>query len=402
MIQSIKSLFFTKLLFSFLKEKSKLELIKCNKTIQNAINISITHYKHFKGNYIIYQGNGIGKEYNGYNNLLCFEGTYINCKRNGKGKEYDLLGNVTFEGEYLNGKRNGKGKEYFDDGQVKFEGEYIDDQECVGTKYNWNGQTIYTLNNMNGHGREYDDFYDKISFEGEYLNGRRNGKGKEYDNGQPQQLIFEGEYLNGKRNGKGKEYISGILIFEGEYLDGKKWNGKGYDFSQNLVYELKNGKGYIKKYSYNGTINHEGEYLYGTLNGIGKEYDNGGNLISEGEYIDGKRNGKGNAYYNGKLYFESECYNNFELKGKFYVKGKLEYEGEFLYGRKWNGKGYDEKGNVIYELKNGNGKVREYDNAGNLLFEGEYSNGRRNGKGKEYSRGKLIFEGEYLNGHKIN
>ena len=41
-------------------------------------------------------------------------------------------------------------------------------------------------------------------FEGEYLNGVRNGKGKEYyDNGE---LIFEGGYLNGKRNGKGKEY----------------------------------------------------------------------------------------------------------------------------------------------------------------------------------------------------
>ena len=36
-------------------------------------------------------------------------------------------------------------------------------------------------------------------------------------------LIFEGEYLNGKRNGKGKEYNSeGKLIFEGEYLNGKK------------------------------------------------------------------------------------------------------------------------------------------------------------------------------------
>ena len=36
-------------------------------------------------------------------------------------------------------------------------------------------------------------------------------------------LIFEGEYLNGKRNGKGKEYNdNGQLIFEGEYLDGKK------------------------------------------------------------------------------------------------------------------------------------------------------------------------------------
>ena len=41
-----------------------------------------------------------------------------------------------------------------------------------------------------------------IFFEGEYLNGERNGKEKEYDC----VLIFEGEYLNGKRNGKRKEY----------------------------------------------------------------------------------------------------------------------------------------------------------------------------------------------------
>ena len=33
---------------------------------------------------------------------------------------------------------------------------------------------------------------------------KKNGKGKEYNrNGK---LIFEGEYLNGKSNGKGKEY----------------------------------------------------------------------------------------------------------------------------------------------------------------------------------------------------
>ena len=35
-------------------------------------------------------------------------------------------------------------------------------------------------------------------------------------------LIFEGEYLNGKRNGKGKEYDNNKIIFEGEYLNGKK------------------------------------------------------------------------------------------------------------------------------------------------------------------------------------
>ena len=73
------------------------------------------------------------------------------------------------------------------------------------------------------------------------------------------------------------------------------------------------------------------------------------------------------------------------------------YEGEYLYDKKWNGKGYDENGNVIYELINGNGKGREYDENGRLIFEGEYLNGKRNGKGKEYdNNGKLIFEGEYL------
>ena len=48
------------------------------------------------------------------------------------------------------------------------------------------------------------DSYGKLNFEGEYLNGLRNGKGKEYYiNGK---LKFEGEYLNGERNRKGKEY----------------------------------------------------------------------------------------------------------------------------------------------------------------------------------------------------
>ena len=57
------------------------------------------------------------------------------------------------------------------------------------------------------------------------------------------------------------------------------------------------------------------------------------------------------------------------------------------------------KGNIIYELINGDGKVKEYWNNGKLLFEGEYLNGKRNGKGKEYDwNGKLEFDGEYLNG----
>ena len=76
----------------------------------------------------------------------------------------------------------------------------------------------------------------------------KNGKGyiKEYKNNV---LIYEGEYLNGERNGKGKEYNdNGKLIFEGEYLNGIRFNGWGYDENNgNKTYELKDGKGSIKE-----------------------------------------------------------------------------------------------------------------------------------------------------------
>ena len=54
----------------------------------------------------------------------------------------------------------------------------------------------------------------------------------------------------------------------------------------------------------------------------------------------------------------------------------------------WNGKGYDNEGNVIYKLENGKGIVKECDNFGEIKFEGEYLHGKRNGKGQEY----IFFE----------
>ena len=70
--------------------------------------------------------------------------------------------------------------------------------------------------------------------------------------------------------------------------------------------------------------------------------------------------------------------------------------------KKWNGKLYEPNNKNIYELKNGNGFIREYFPDGKLLFEGEYINGEKNGKGKEYQNDELMFDGEYLNGKKYN
>ena len=113
-------------------------------------------------------------------------------------------------------------------------------------------------------------FLNNNIFEGEYLNGEKNGKGKEYDyNGQ---LIYEGEYLHGYKL-NGKEYRKGIVVYEGDYFNGDKWNGKVYNLNGNLIYELIKGNGSIYEYNTDGELIFEGEYLNGKRNGKRKEFD---------------------------------------------------------------------------------------------------------------------------------
>ena len=120
-----------------------------------------------------------------------------------------------------------------------------------------------------------------------------------------------------------------------------------------------------------------GKYKIGEKNGKGKEFKlNTNKLIFEGEYLNGKRNGKGKEYYED---------------------GKLKFEGEYINGKKWNGKGYNKKGIIDFEIINGKGNIKENDLTEQLRFEGEFLNGKKNGKGKEYyDDNKLKFEGEYL------
>ena len=391
MLEMIKSSYFLQNIFFYINDKTKLKLIRYNKGIQNIIGLNLKHYKIFSGRNIIYENKT-------------------------KGKEYDILtGILLYEGEYLNGERNGKGKEYSFNGLIKFEGDFLNGKKWNGKGLGLNKSRLYEIKEGKGYVTEYDDFH---------------------------RLLFEGEYLNGERNGKGKEYYPDyrILKFEGVYLNGKKWNGKGYDRYNNKVYELQNGKGFIKEYNDYGRLIFEGEYLNGEKNGIGKEYyslsissiysgkdKNKNKLEYEGEFKNGKRNGRGKEYdYNGIFIFEGDYLYNYRRGGKAFAEGRLEYEGEYYFNSKWNGKGYDENGDIIYEINNGNGKVREYngfkgqisfegeilngirngkgkkfdDLTGNLIFEGEYKDGKINGKGKEFDvlTGRLIFEGEYLNG----
>ena len=117
-------------------------------------------------------------------------------------------------------------------------------------------------------------------------------------------ILFEGEYLNGNKNGKVTKYFSnGKIFFEGEYLNGIIWNGKGYNKNGDYDFEIRNGKGTVKLYDNKDNLRYEGEYLNGKKNEKGKEYYSDGQLDFEGEFVNGKRK---ENYMNDDL----------ELKGK--------------------------------------------------------------------------------------
>ena len=116
---------------------------------------------------------------------------------------------------------------------MKFEGEYLNGKTWNGSGYNINDNLDFKIKDGKGNIKYY-DYNDVLIFEGEYINGERNGKGKEY-------------YENGK------------LRFEGEYKNEKIWNGKGYNINGNIEYEIKIGNGKVKEYNKSGKLEFEGQ-----------------------------------------------------------------------------------------------------------------------------------------------
>ena len=202
-----------------------------------------------------------------------------------------------------------------------------------------------------GKGIEYNCYNDKVIFEGEYLNGQRNGKGKEFfDNGE---LKFEGEYLEGKRI-KGREFEKrGYIIYEGEYKNGKRSKGTEYDGNGGLVFEGEylNGKRWNGE-GHNEYLNFSSKIKEGR--GIGLEYNVDTETIYQGGYLNGEKNGHAMEFN----------------------KGMIVFIGQYKNGKKWNTDG----------IKDGKGFWKEELNKDNLIIEGEWKNGERNGMQKEYNQ----------------
>ena len=416
MLSNIKSSYTCEQIFSYIEKKTQLKIIVHNKKFQSLLNFTLKTYKTTSGICRIIEKTGFGKETNLKTNKLIFKGRYLNGKRHGKGTEYNSRGNKIFEGSYLNGERSGKGKEYsnignklifegeyknderngpgkeYFNGKLIFDGQYLNDKIWNGKGFTFDGKVDFIIKNGKGHIKEYNENR-KLIFEGEIINGLREGKGKEYF--ETGKIYYEGDWKKGQKNGKGIMYNDfGWKSYEGDFLDDEKNGiGKEYDIQDYTFYK-------------------EGEFKNDKKNGLIKEYSNG-ILRSEDEYVDDKKCGKSKEYNDsGQLIFEGEYFNDYKNGfGKCFRNNEEVFIGEFKDNKRWNGKGkqfrdsyvypfFDNKADFIGTYKEGKrtGKIKEYkDNV--LIYDGEIIDEVRNGNGAEYDNwDKLLFKGEYKDG----
>jgi len=243
---------------------------------------------------------------------------------------------------------------------------------------------------------------DGAIFYGKLINGRIKGKGTII---LPSDEVYEGEWIDGKRNGQGKA-INPKAIVEGTWRD-DKLNGQGkITYKNGTVYEgeFKNNKlnGIGKIQFINGSF-YEGNYVENNLNGQGKMVDVNGSVF-EGEFKDdifirGKKiypNGtfegefEGDRFINGKITLK----NGDILNGPneiIFANGDI-YEGNY----KTNFKEDENKELQIIYIKNGKGKMTYADGS---VYEGYYKNNKRDGFGKFTDPADgTVYEGLWVNG----
>jgi len=153
---------------------------------------------------------------------------------------------------------------------------------------------------------------EKSIFE-EWVKKNPNGYGEySYPNGK----TYVGEWKDGKYHGEGILSSNGRLIYEGKWKNGKR-HGQGTDMTKD------------DKHGYKGEWKDDEYHGQGT-NIVQNDYFNNEEVKCEGEWKNGKQHGQGSQ------------------KAKDWKA-----VGEFKDGSRWNVIAYDEDGNIIQKIKNG-------------------------------------------------
>jgi hypothetical protein len=298
---------------------------------------------------------------------------------------------IYYKAVFADGSADNNGMEYMSSSISETTGRsYPEDFRIVITKADWeNSDNNPSVGNDAGNGgKDYGKKwirkrYGEDIYEGEMINGERNGYGKYVwgDDG----MTYEGHWTNGKMDGEGKvtwndgstyegDFVRGVRTGHGKYIgsDGEKYEGEWRDNKREgygkAVY--KNGNSYEGYFS-NGLRNGDGTYYWSDGYYKGQWKNNmrdgsgfmkyGDNLTYEGDWAKDVREGYGVLIWPNGARYEGEYRNNGRTgkgtmiigKGDDYIKncpGCVKYSGEWLSGSK-NGYGicYDANGKILYE-----------------------------------------------------
>ena len=140
------------------------------------------------------------------------------------------------------------------------------------------------------------DYANGDSYEGEWLGGKRWGRGK-YSTKDGD--VYEGNFKNGEMDGYIRYKGANGDVYEGQYQDGLRSGHGRFTWASGDYYqgEWKAGKehGRGRYLGVQGDFG-EGEYKEGVNHGLGRcRYKNGN--VYEGEFVEGKRQGRGRMVY---------------------------------------------------------------------------------------------------------
>ena len=199
----------------------------------------------------------------------------LDGKFNGYGELYYKNGKK-LEGKFENGKLNGYGRLINLFGINCYEGYFKDNQLLDGK-----GKII-----------KIEDNGDKIIYEGDIKNMKKEGKGIEKN----KNYTYLGSFKDDLRHGKGKIIFNeGEEYYEGEFTNGKMTGYGFYKWSNNNTYKGQfldgnlHGKGIFK---WNDGNEYEGDYVNNIKEGQG-EYRSKNGKIYKGPYKNGKQHGIG-------------------------------------------------------------------------------------------------------------
>lgn len=275
--------------------------------------------------------------------------------------EKNPLGKISAEYIYHNGDIDGQYKSFYGDGTLHFTKTFIEGQAFGEAKiFHPNKKLAHMYYTLNDEKDSIETFYNTEGIKtDEYLFSEDLIQGKYHSYDDKGNLDTEGEYVDGKRNGKWTYYSSDKEIYMIRYYDHGKWIGYSYMDKTNKELPM------IKIKEADNTIT---------------TYFSNGNKAFEAHYNKGLFQGSYTIYYSNAKKMVSKTFKDDEETGtteKYFTNGKLQSTTEYLFDLK-HGKSieYNDAGVKIsesnYYLSDLHGESITYDKAGKVLNQSQY------------------------------